>query len=342
MSQPEDSINAEHQRAKSREIDLQISKEKEERERISKEPHILVLGSGDSGKTTFMKQLKILYGGGYGNDERQQYRTQIIENIPRLNAISSVEEFWRKYEEAKARQPLPLSPEIGDKIVDVWNDPDLKDVYSRATKAQLQDTAYYFLENAKKFADPSYNPTDADILHLRISTTAITETIFRIGKISYHFFDVGGQQKYRKRWTPYFDNVHNILFFISLASYDQMLVEDPTINRMHDALDLFGKICNHPLLKHIPMMLFMNKKDLFEKKVQSSEIKRFFPDFAKKNTYEHAVRFFESKFTAQNEQPQKEIFVHVTCATDTNSMKIVILKCIETLTIRAVQSSGIM
>ncbi len=44
-------------------------------------PKILLLGAGDSGKTTVLKQLKILHGNGFSDSERAQYRCWIMDNI---------------------------------------------------------------------------------------------------------------------------------------------------------------------------------------------------------------------------------------------------------------------
>ena len=46
---------------------------------------LLLLGTGDSGKTTFVKQMKILYGGGFTEEELSQYKVFvsiiIIDNL---------------------------------------------------------------------------------------------------------------------------------------------------------------------------------------------------------------------------------------------------------------------
>lgn len=47
---------------------------------------ILLLGTGDSGKSTIAKQLKILHSEGFSLQERQQYREVIFGNI-----ISSIQ-----------------------------------------------------------------------------------------------------------------------------------------------------------------------------------------------------------------------------------------------------------
>jgi guanine nucleotide-binding protein subunit alpha len=57
------------------------------------------------------------------------------------------------------------------------------------------------------------------------------------------------------------------------------MVEDPETNRMIDAIQVFDHIINHPALQKPNVVLFLNKKDLFTKKVKESPIKKYFPDY---------------------------------------------------------------
>jgi ABC-type polar amino acid transport system ATPase subunit len=65
----------------SREIDAQLKKDRLLYEQIIQEPKVLILGGSDSGKSTFLKQLKILHGGGFTESEMIVFRTQMFENI---------------------------------------------------------------------------------------------------------------------------------------------------------------------------------------------------------------------------------------------------------------------
>lgn len=65
----------------------------------------------------------------------------------------------------------------------------------------------------------------------------------------------------------------------SIASYDQVLVEDNTCNRMVDSLVLFEEIANNPLLTEPNIILFLNKKDLFAEKARVLSVKTYFPDY---------------------------------------------------------------
>lgn len=47
-------------------------------------------------------------------------------------------------------------------------------------------------------------------------------------------------------------------------------------NRMSDALLLFAYICNHDYFLKAGMILFLNKKDLFQKKLETVPLSSFF------------------------------------------------------------------
>lgn len=51
------------------------------RKQMKNEMKLLLLGSGESGKSTFFKQIKILYDNGYDEDEVQHYKSSIYANV---------------------------------------------------------------------------------------------------------------------------------------------------------------------------------------------------------------------------------------------------------------------
>ena len=57
------------------------------------------------------------------------------------------------------------------------------------------------------------------------------------------------------------------------------MLENPKENRMQDSIRLFGTICNNRLLKDACMILFLNKKDILERKISSSPLTQCFPDY---------------------------------------------------------------
>ena len=102
---------------------------------------------------------------------------------------------------------------------------------------------------------------------------------FEYKSLVFHMFDVGGQRSERKKWIHCFDNVDCVLFVVAMSEYDQMLVEDRCVNRMHESLNLFEEIANNEFFSEMPFIVFFNKKDLFDQKVRIKSIRVAFPTY---------------------------------------------------------------
>ena len=85
-----------------------------------------------------------------------------------------------------------------------------------------------------------------------------------INSSNWHIIDLGGQKAERKKWIHHFENVSAIIFVAGLSCYDEVLFEDHSMNSMVDQLELFDEICNNKLFKEVPIILFLNKSDLFK------------------------------------------------------------------------------
>ncbi|KAJ4488899.1 G-protein alpha subunit-domain-containing protein [Lentinula edodes] len=97
-------------------------------------------------------------------------------------------------------------------------------------------SAVYYFNSIDRMSGPGYMSSDQDILRLRVKTTGITETTFKVGELTYKLFDVSGQRSESKKWIHCFENVTALVFLVSLSEYDQMLYEDESVNRMQEAL----------------------------------------------------------------------------------------------------------
>jgi hypothetical protein len=58
-----------------------LKEQKKEYERYLEEPKLLILGSSDSGKSTLLKQMKIMHGSGFTSEEKRIGREHMRKNI---------------------------------------------------------------------------------------------------------------------------------------------------------------------------------------------------------------------------------------------------------------------
>ncbi|KAJ8361995.1 hypothetical protein AAFF_G00407290 [Aldrovandia affinis] len=91
-------------------------------------------------------------------------------------------------------------------------------------------------------------------------------------------------------------------------------------NRMHESMKLFDSICNNKWFTETSIILFLNKKDLFEEKITRSALSICFPEYSGANKYDEAASYIQTKFEDLNKKKDtKEIYTHFTCATDTRT-----------------------
>lgn len=62
---------------RSKALDKQL---KEDAERAAKDVKLLLLGAGESGKSTILKQMKIIHMDGYSKEDFEQYREVVYSN----------------------------------------------------------------------------------------------------------------------------------------------------------------------------------------------------------------------------------------------------------------------
>ena len=149
-----------------------------------------------------------------------------------------------------------------------------------------------------KIFQASYIPTDHDILHARLRTTGISETIFDIGASSLRVYDTGGERSERKNWIHVFDDVQIVVFVVDLVAYEQCLIEDRNGNSVKESLGLWEAIVNSRWFENSGFVLVFSHHDMFEAKVQSRPtVKDHFPDFeGDPKSVAEICAFFEEKF----------------------------------------------
>ncbi|XP_077126883.1 guanine nucleotide-binding protein subunit alpha-15 isoform X1 [Ranitomeya variabilis] len=327
-----------------REINRMLKIHKKEDNGVLK---LLLLGTGESGKSTFIKQMRILHGSGFSDQDRENYSKLIYQNIITCaqSLVDAMEILKVPYvwEENKVNGKMiraldvysiqQLEKHHGLAIKKLWSDPGIRKCYEKRREFQLLDSAYYFLSNLDRITQDGYQPTNEDIVRIRMPTTGINEYSFQVEKVNLRLVDVGGQKSERKKWIHCFEKVNCLIYLASLSEYDQQLEESSQENRMRESLALFRSIMELPWFRNTPIILFLNKTDLLAEKICFSDLGLYFPKFkgprqdakaAKEfigSVYKEIFERTEIKDKLEKQERDRILYPHETCATDTENIR---------------------
>ncbi|XP_063769903.1 guanine nucleotide-binding protein subunit alpha-14 [Pseudophryne corroboree] len=317
------------------EIERQLRRDKRDARRELK---LLLLGTGESGKSTFIKQMRIIHGSGYTDEDRRGFTKLVYQNIftAMQSMIRAMDTLRIQYSSEQNMENALLIREVEvdkvnslerknvEAIKKLWEDPGIQECYDRRREYQLSDSAKYYLCDIDRISVPAYIPTQQDVLRVRVPTTGIIEYPFDLENIIFRMVDVGGQRSERRKWIHCFENVTSIIFLVALSEYDQVLAECDNENRMEESKALFRTIITYPWFQNSSVILFLNKKDLLEEKIVFSHLIDYFPEFGGPKQDPKAAREFILKlYQDQNPDKEKVIYSHFTCATDTENIRFV-------------------
>jgi len=307
---------------------------------------MLLLGSGESGKSTVFTQVKIIFNQEFSKEDLGHYTSSIYFNI--LHTISKLSEhcitekipFQSPQNEQYAKEVIELVESNNSLIITakdvyderlatavkaLWNDDNVRNQFDKRYECQfhIPDGAMHFLKNLNHIDPPNFSPSHEDILHCRRKTTGIVQVRFQNGEREFLLIDVGGQRSERKKWKEVFQDVDVLIYVASLGDYDQLCYEDDETNRLHESLDLFEEHMNSAF-KSIPIMLFLNKTDVFKRKISEgkTKLKDIFEEYSgSSEDFDAASKFIEEKFLEKLHDNKDRVHVHYTCATDADNIR---------------------
>lgn len=366
---------------------------------------LFLLGAGESGKSTVLKQMRLLHNHSFTDLERESYARVIwvdmVESMKLLlfnarrfkipldcdqpglpltyhkRVLLSANETYESVgnfciddyavgytkkpqrgnegdtsllssedDESHKEEVLPsknwTKKDIAMAIWELWShDKGIRECFAQSSKFQLESSAEYYFENVFNLATPNYRCTNRDIIMGRIKTTGITENTFSIKNTTLKVLDAGGQRAERKKWIHFFQDIDAIVFVLAVSEYNQTLYEDARVNRVDESLALFLTLCNSPTFRDTPFIVFLNKADLLKSNLKLSPITNYFTNYDKDPlNVDQVLDYFEQTILALN-RTRKPIYVHRTCATDTDAMRFVLNAVTDMMVQQNLKKSGL-
>ena len=348
----EDSEAQKHRQ--SQQIDREISKE---RQAISRLLVLLLLGPSESGKSTVLKQTRLKYGASsFAPEEVAAYRRIILQNVlliaQQLVAGMAALRLQHTIGEGKIERLLAAGKDsdfpgdLSEIIALVHSEANRLGVLSleQANRVPLLDSVNYWFksENLQRVCAADYAPTEADILQSRAATVGVHNHDFEVRDHTLRIVDVGGSKTQRNGWLSLFAGCSSVCFVAAIGSYYLPVESDVGINRLQDAMALFDAVINHKHLAKTPVILFLNKIDLFKKALRVHPLRTALPEYVadEKGSVEHAAGYVRSRFLDLNNHADRAIYPHFTHATDKRQLQKIIVSVTDVLLSAALSRAG--
>ena len=190
-------------------IDIEIEKAK----RYARlEMKLLLLGTGESGKSTFVKQMKIIHNSHQFDNECQMYtqyvylniivdiqsiiKAMVVLNIKYTNELNVGNALFLSqiYVDYNPRHLTQLNKELVFAIKQLWFDSGVQKCNNKRIEHQLSDSSKYYIDSIDRLSALDYVPTREDILRVRIPTTGIMEYTIELSPVHFRIIDVSGQK----------------------------------------------------------------------------------------------------------------------------------------------------
>lgn len=147
---------------------------------------ILLLGTGGAGKTTFLKQLRMIHGDMYTDEELIEFLSVIHQNLMssikillhqakrlQISGRISSQQAFAVVDQYSGNASF-LSDILLIAIAELWSDPVIKTVWNLREEFTIDQSVGLLLDKCDIIATPGYIPVAMDILHCSLPTTGLS------------------------------------------------------------------------------------------------------------------------------------------------------------------------
>jgi hypothetical protein len=180
-----------------------------------------VTGTGDGGKSTWLKQCRALYQM-FSVNELKSFKETVLSNLldSVMMLVKAAEDWEYEIHDQKAVFDLKnlmdsvclyvsvstsFTADIVDHIKNIIAEKAIKQVLERKKELQFYENGEYWFENIDRICDPDYVPTMQDVVRTKVKTVGMIETekvveiseeLINTDNVPISLCDVGGQRPY--------------------------------------------------------------------------------------------------------------------------------------------------
>jgi GTPase SAR1 family protein len=256
--------------------------------KTQKEHHkVILLGAGNSGKTTISKQIQQLYNSTFDEQAmRNRYIPIIHSNV--LRGLLKLAEVVKLPVEVavgfkKLLNELHMAPYSNEMLEEYHTElishlwVELRAVFiEQQTSLNVLENLQYFCDNGNitRLLAKGYLPDVDDVMRCWSRTTGIVEFSAPLEgdeDVVVDMVDVGGQRAERNKWAICGKPATALIFVVGLGSFDEALYEDPRVLKIHEDLQLWETVSSQDPknpFRSIPKFLIFNKIYAFNRKTR--------------------------------------------------------------------------
>jgi len=313
---------------------------------------IALVGLGGSGKSTIVKQLRIIYS---SEEPFHELELQNFKEILVYNAYQGVQNFVEYFGDTDLEQKesrkfaasmgkltkdqFALNRDMAGRIRAFLEEPAVikfMDTYD-LKKIDTDFNIEYIFKNLDRISEEDFVPSSEDVLMARQRTSGLQISDFttRDPRVTWKFTDAGGQPTEVRKWPNAFAGARAIIFCVALDEFNVKSEVNPKKTLMEESLKLFKSVIEDNA-KDTVVLLFLNKTDLFKKKL--GQLEKQFPKYQGGKDYKQAISFI-SKLYLGMPTVEKRILIHQTCALDKGQMKSVFNQVMDVVIKQRVEAS---
>ncbi|KAF2730853.1 G-alpha-domain-containing protein [Polyplosphaeria fusca] len=180
----------------------------------------------------------------------------------------------------------------------------------------LDTTAQYLLQNTVSIVSRTYTPTVPAIIDANLNPDFFACSQIRINmhNATVRNSDAHIVKTREKGWLARYTDTQAVIFVAAVSDYD--VVSPSGKNRLDEAADLFGEVLNEEAFRNVPILLVLNRVDVFRKKIAKAPLGAHMPEYTGLLDEASVLEYVLGKFVGKNRNEERQVYTHFATEND--------------------------